>query len=158
MCKRSSFPVVFNFWLALVVGAVMTVFSLWYQSTTQQNPAMFTVGTVIPGIINGTAICFFYESVIDLPGFGNFFVAKFGMKMDGKGAYFVRILFITILLVLLMTITVMFCNVFFVAGPVGFFMGWITSVVPIFIVAYITVLITFPICMAITKAMCTKEG
>lgn len=151
MCKRSSFGMVFNIWLAVLVGVVLTIFSLAMQN-------QLSIGTLIPGIINGSAICFFYESIVDLPKFGNFFVAKFGLKMESKPAYFVRIFFIALLLVFEMTLTLMFCNVFFTAGPMAFLMGWLQSFIPTFIVAYVTVLITFPICFAATKAMCTKEG
>ena len=91
MFKKTSFPVVFNFWLALVIGIIMTIVS---KALADQLSAQ----SIIVGSFTGFFVCMAWETLIDLPGFGNFFVKTFGMKMDSTPAYFVRIFFISLLL------------------------------------------------------------
>ena len=148
MFKKTSFPVVFNFWLALVIGILMTIVSKLLASN-------LTLESVVVGSFSGFFVCMAWETLIDLPGFGNFFVKKFGLKMDGKAAYFVRILFITILLVLLMSFSMMFIEMGF-----GLFFNlnlWAMSLLPIFAAAYISVLVFFNPLLALTGMMCTKD-
>ena len=90
MFKKTSFPVVFNFWLALVIGIIMTVVS---KALADQ----LTAENIIVGSFAGFFVCMAWETLIDLPGFGNFFVQKLGLKMDSAPAYFVRIFFISLL-------------------------------------------------------------
>ena len=108
MFKKTSFPVVFNFWLALVIGIIMTIVS-------KALAGQLSAESIIVGSFTGFFVCMAWETLIDLPGFGNFFVGKFGMKMDSTPAYFVRIFFISFLLVLLMSFSMMFIELSFVA-------------------------------------------
>ena len=61
-----------------------------------------------------------------------------------------------LLLVLLMSSILMFCEVGFLLGT-GFFGFWITKVPAIFLVAYITALIFFPLCIKGAQALCTRD-
>ena len=148
MFKKTDFPVVFNFWLALVVGVIMTIVSKLLSN-------QFTAESVVVGAFTGFFVCMAWETLIDLPGFGNFFVKKFSLDMGGTPAYFVRILFITILLVLLMSFSLMFIEMGF--GLFAMLNIWAMSVGPLFIAAYITVLVFFKPLLALTGMMCTKD-
>lgn len=150
MCKKSSFPVVFNVFLAFFITLFVTIFNL----AANQN---LSVQTLVVGLIQGFCVNLTLETLIDLSAFGNFFVRLFHLKMDGVAAYFVRILFIVILLVLLMSLILMFCEIGFTLG-LGFFGVWITKVPAIFLVAYITALIAFTPSMKAAQALCVKEG
>lgn len=153
MFKKTSFPVVFNFWLALIIGIIMTIVSKLLASMNQ--PGALSLESVIVGSFSGFFVCMAWEFMIDLPGFGNFFVKKFGLKMDGTAAYFVRIFFIALLLVLIMS----FCMMFIEMGFGLFFMlnVWAMSILPMLAAAYISVLILFNPLLALTGMMCTKD-
>src|SRR5699024_10646144 len=85
------------------------------------------VPALVVGMVYGFCLNLTLETLIDLPAFGNFFVKAFHLKMESIGAYFVRIFFIVLLLVLLMSSILMFCEVGFLLGT-GFFGFWITKV------------------------------
>lgn len=148
MFKKTSFPVVFNFWLALVIGIIMTIVSKLLSN-------QFSFENVVVGSFAGFFVCMAWETLIDLPGFGNFFVQKFGLKMDSTPAYFVRILFIAILLVLLMSFSMMFIEMGFMLF--GMLNIWAMSLLPMLAAAYISVLILFKPLLALTGMMCTKD-
>ena len=153
MFKKTSFPVVFNFWLALIIGIIMTIVSKLLANMNQ--PGALSLESVIVGSFSGFFVCMAWEFMIDLPGFGNFFVKKFGLKMDSTAAYFVRIFFIALLLVLIMS----FCMMFIEMGFGLFFMlnVWAMSILPMLAAAYISVLILFNPLLALTGMMCTKD-
>lgn len=148
MFKKTSFPVVFNFWLALVIGIIMTI-------TSKLLAQQLSFESVVVGSFSGFFVCMAWEFMIDLPGFGNFFVKKFNLDMGGTPAYFVRIFFIALLLVIIMS----FCMMFIEMGFMLFNMlnVWAMSIVPMFVVAYVSVLILFKPLLALTGMMCTKD-
>ena len=150
MFKKSSFPVVFNVFLAFFITLIVTIFNL----AVNQN---LTAESLIIGMIHGFCLNFTLETLIDLPGFGNFFVKLFHLDMDSLPAYFVRIFFIVVILVLLMSFFLMFCEIGFAMGA-AFFGFWITKVPAIFVVAYITALIFFVPSLKGAQALCSKEG
>lgn len=148
MFKKTSFPVVFNFWLALIIGIIMTIVS-------KALAGQLTPEAVVVGSFSGFFVCMAWETLIDLPGFGNFFVKKFSLAMDGTPAYFVRILFIAILLVLLMSFSMMFIEMGFMLF--GMLNIWAMSLLPMLAAAYVSVLILFKPLLALTGMMCTKD-
>lgn len=150
MCKKSSFPVVFNVFLAFFVTLAATIFTLVMQDN-------LTPVNLLVNMITGFCVNLTLETLIDLPAFGNFFVKLFHLKMEGLAAYFVRIFFIVVLMVLLMSLILMFCEMFPVMGW-AFLAIWSKSVIGIFVVAYITALIVFGPSMKATQALCVKEG
>ena len=149
MCKKKDFPVVMNVFLAFFITLAVTIFNL----AANQN---LNFPALVVNMVYGFCLNLTLETLIDLPAFGNFFVKAFRLKMEGVGAYFVRIFFIALLLVLLMSSILMFCELGFVLGA-GFFGFWITKVPAIFLVAYITALIFFPVCIKSAQARCTRE-
>ncbi len=149
MCKKSSFPVVFNVFLAFFITLVVTIF-------VQAAGGTLSAETLVVGMIQGFCLNFTLETLIDLPAFGNFFVQRFHLKIEGLAAYFVRIFFIVVLLVLLMSFFLMFCEIGFTLGA-AFFGVWLSKVPAIFLVAYITALVAFVPCMKATQALCTKD-
>ena len=148
MFKKTSFPVVFNFWLALIIGIIMTIVSKLLSN-------QLSLESVIVGSFSGFFVCLAWEFLIDLPGFGNFFVKKFGLKMDSLPAYFVRIFFIALLLVIIMSFCMMFIELGF--GLFGMLNIWAMSILPMLAAAYISVLILFNPLLALTGMMCTKD-
>lgn len=96
-----------------------------------------------------------WETLIDLPGFGNFFVKTFGMKMDSTPAYFVRIFFISLLLVLLMSFSMMFIEMGF--ALFGMLNIWAMSLLPMLAAAFVSVSIFFKPLLAVTGMMCSKD-
>ena len=158
MFKKTSFPVVFNFWLALIIGIIMTIVKLLLQGLgdpTVTPGEMLTAENIIVGSFSGFFVCMAWEFMIDLPGFGNFFVKKFGLKMDGTAAYFVRIFFIALLLVIIMSFCMMFIEMGF-----GFFANlqlWAMNILPMLAAAYVSVLILFNPLLALTGMMCSKD-
>lgn len=148
MFKKTSFPVVFNFWLALIIGIIMTIVSKLLSN-------QLSVESVVVGSFSGFFVCLAWEFLIDLPGFGNFFVKKFGLKMDGTAAYFVRIFFIALLLVLIMSFCMMFIELGF--ALFGMLNIWAMSILPMLAAAYISVLILFNPLLALTGMMCSKD-
>ena len=148
MFKKTSFPVVFNFWLALIIGIIMTIVSKLLSN-------QLSVESVVVGSFSGFFVCLAWEFLIDLPGFGNFFVKKFGLKMDSTAAYFVRIFFIALLLVLIMSFCMMFIELGF--ALFGMLNIWAMSILPMLAAAYISVLILFNPLLALTGMMCTKD-
>ena len=149
MCKKKDFPVVFNVFLAFFITLTVTIFNL----AVNQN---LNVPALVTSMIYGFCLNMTLETLIDLPAFGNFFVKRLGLKMEGLAAYCVRIFFIVILLVLLMSFILMFCELGFVLGA-GFFAFWITKVPAIFLVAYITALIVLAPSMKAAQALCTRD-
>lgn len=148
MFKKTSFPVVFNFWLALVIGIIMTI-------TSKLLSQQLSFESVVVGSFSGFFVCMAWEFMIDLPGFGNFFVKKFNLKMDSTPAYFVRIFFIALLLVIIMSFCMMFIEMGF-----GLFANlnlWAMAILPMLVVAYVSVLILFKPLLALTGMMCTKD-
>lgn len=148
MFKKTSFPVVFNFWLALVIGIIMTVVS---KALADQ----LTAEDIIVGSFAGFFVCMAWETLIDLPGFGNFFVQKLGLKMDSAPAYFVRIFFISFLLVLLMSFSMMFIELKF--ALFGMLNIWAMSLLPMLAAAFVSVSIFFKPLLAVTGMMCSKD-
>ena len=140
MFKKTSFPVVFNFWLALVIGIIMTIVS-------KALAGQLSAESIIVGSFTGFFVCMAWETLIDLPGFGNFFLGKFGMKMDSTPAYFVRIFFISFLLVLLMSFSMMF----------NMLDKWAMSLLPMLAAAFVSVSIFFKPLLAVTGMMCSKD-
>lgn len=149
MCKKKDFPVVMNVFLAFFITLAVTIFNLAANNN-------LNVPALVVGMVYGFCLNLTLETLIDLPAFGNFFVKAFHLKMESIGAYFVRIFFIVLLLVLLMSSILMFCEVGFLLGT-GFFGFWITKVPAIFLVAYITALIFFPLCIKGAQALCTRD-
>lgn len=150
MCKKSSFPVVFNVFLAFFITLAVTIFML--IANQDLTPLSLAIN-MIPGFCLNMTL----ETIIDLPAFGNFFVKLLHIKMESILAYFVRIFFIAALLVLLMSFLLMFCELAPVLG--GAFIGvWITRVPAIFVVAYATALIVFPLSMKGAQALCSREA
>ena len=150
MCKKSSFPVVFNVFLAFLITLVVTIFNL----AVNKN---LTGESLLIGMIHGFCLNLTLETLIDLPAFGNFFVKKFHLKMDSPAAYFVRIFFIVLLLVIFMSFFLMFCEIGFAMGA-AFFGFWASKLPAIFVVAYVTALVFFIPSMKAAKALCTREG
>ncbi len=149
MCNKKDFPVVMNVFLAFFITLSVTIFNLAVNNDLN-TPAL------VVSMIHGFCLNMTLETIIDLPAFGNFFVKTFHLKMEGPGAYFVRIFFIVLLLVLLMSSILMFCEVGFLLGA-GFFGFWITKVPAIFLVAYVTALMFFPVCIKSAQALCTRD-
>ena len=149
MFKKSHFPVIFNIFLAFFITLTCTIFMKVASGT-------FTVDGFIISMIQGFCLNMTLETLIDLPAFGNLFVRLFRLNMEGLAAYFVQILFIVILIVLLMSGILMFCDIGFAMG-LGFFGFWLSKVPGVFVVAYITALIVFIPCMKATGALCSKE-
>lgn len=149
MCKKKDFPVVMNVFLAFFITLAMTIFNLAVNNN-------LSIPTLVVNMIYGFCLNLTLETLIDLPAFGNFFVKAFRLKMESIGAYFVRIFFIVLLLVLLMSFFLMFCEVGFLLGA-GFFGFWITKVPVLFLVAYVTALIFFPLCIKGAQALCTRD-
>ena len=94
MCKKKDFPVVMNVFLAFFITLAVTIFNLLVNNN-------LNVPALVVSMIYGFCLNMTLETIIDLPAFGNFFVKKFGLKMESLPAYFVRIFFIVLLLVLL---------------------------------------------------------
>ena len=156
MFKKTSFPVVFNFWLALIIGIIMTIVSKLLASLNNPEAAL-TLESVVVGSFSGFFVCMAWEFMIDLPGFGNFFVKKFGLKMDGKAAYFVRIFFIALLLVLIMSFCMMFIEFQFDFFTPAVLKNWGMGIAPMLAAAYVSVLILFNPLLALTGMMCSKD-
>lgn len=150
MCKKSSFPVVFNVFLAFFITLAVSIFSLAAQGT-------LTGMTLLINMIYGFCLNLTLETLIDLPGFGNFFVKLFHLKMESIGAYFVRIFFIVALLVLLMSFILMYCEFGHTLG-VAYFAVWASKLPAIFLVAYITALIVMIPSTKASQALCVREG
>ena len=148
MFKKTSFPVVFNFWLALVIGIIMTIVS-------KALAGQLSAESIIVGAFTGFFVCMAWETLIDLPGFGNFFVGKFGMKMDSTPAYFVRIFFISLLLVLLMSFSMMVIELGFMLF--NMLDKWAMSLLPMLAAAFVSVSIFFKPLLAVTGMMCSKD-
>ena len=155
MFKKTSFPVVFNFWLALIIGIIMTIVSKALASI--DNPGALSLEGIVVGSFSGFFVCMAWEFMIDLPGFGNFFVKKFGLKMDGKAAYFVRIFFIALLLVLIMSFCMMFIEFQFGFFTPAVLKNWGMGILPMLAAAYVSVLILFNPLLALTGMMCSKD-
>lgn len=149
MCKKKDFSVVMNVFLAFFITLSVTIFNLAVNND-------LNIPALVVSMVHGFCLNMTLETIIDLPAFGNFFVKAFHLKMEGPGAYFVRIFFIVLLLVLLMSSILMFCEVGFLLGA-GFFGFWITKVPAIFLVAYVTALIFFPVCIKSAQALCTRD-
>lgn len=150
MCKKSSFPVIFNIFLAFFITLTVTIMILIGKGDL--TPLSFVIS-----MIQGFCLNMVVETLIDLLAFGNFFVKLFHIKMESPLAYFVRIFFIVVLVVLIMSFVLMFCEMAPALG--GAFIGvWITKVPAIFLVAYITALIVFIPSLKATQALCVKEG
>ena len=149
MFKKSSFGVVFNVFLAFFITLVLTIF-------VKATGGNLTAESLVIGMIEGFCLNLTLETLIDLPGLGSKFVALLHMKQESKAAYFVRIFAIVVVIVLLMSFFLMFCEIGFAMG-VGFLGFWITKVPAIFVVAYITAIIVFVPCLKATQALCTKE-
>lgn len=151
MCKKSSFPLVFNVFLAFFLSVVLTLF-------IKASSDALTAESYIIGLIQSFCVNLSLEMLIDLPALGNKFVRAVGIKnMEGPAAYFVRILAIVFVMMLLMSFILMFCEIGFSIGA-AFFMVWITKVPAIFLVAYVTALVCFMPSMKMTRALCVKEG
>lgn len=151
MCKKSSFPVIFNVFLAFFITLTVTIFMLAVQNT-------LTPLNLLVNMIYGFCLNMVLETLIDLPGFGNLFLKLFNLKFESVLGYFVRTFFIVALLVILMSVILMFCEFGYMLPPAVFLATWITKVPAIFLVAYITALIVIAPCMKVTASMCTKEG
>lgn len=149
MCKKSSFPLVFNVFLAFFITLTVTIYTL---AVNQNLSVLLLVINMIPGFCLNLTL----ETLIDLPAFGNIFVKLSRLKMEGAAAYFVRIFFIVALLVILMSFLLMFCDLAPVLGTA--FLGvWVMQLPGIFVVAYITALIVFLPSMKASQALCCKE-
>lgn len=151
MFKKSSTNNVFNVLLAFFITLVVTLF-------IQIAGGTFTVPNFVVSMIYGFSVNFTLETLIDLPGIGNRFAMLLGVKnLGGKAAYFLRVLAIVFIIVILMTLILMFCEVGFQLGG-AFFGFWISRVPAIFVVAYVTAILTVAPSLKAAMAMCTKEG
>ncbi len=150
MCKKSSFPVVFNVFLAFFITLAVSIFSLAAQGK-------LTGMTLLINMIYGFCLNLTLETLIDLLGFGNIFVKAFHLKMESIGAYFVRIFFIVALLVVLMSFILMYCEFGYTLG-VAYFAVWAGKLPAIFLVAYITALIVMIPSTKAAQALCVREG
>ena len=149
MFRKSSFGVIFNVFLAFFITLAVTIFTL--IANNNMTPLSLVINMIYGFCLNLTL-----ETLIDLPAFGNFFVRLFKLKMEGKAAYFVRIFFIVVLLVLLMSFVLMFCELAPVLGAA--FLGvWIGKLPVIFLIAYVTALIVFVPGMKCAQALCTRD-
>ena len=148
MCKKSSFPVVFNVFLAFFITLTVTIFTLSAQGTLNGL-------TLLVNMIYGFCVNLALETLIDLPAFGNMFVKAFHLKMESIGAYFVRIFFIVALLVILMSFLLMYCEFGYQMGA-AFFGTWAVKLPAIFLVAYITALIVMIPSTKAAQALCVK--
>ena len=147
--KKEKFPLVFNIFLAFFITLVVTLF-------VQGVGGTLTLEHFIISMIQGFCINLTLEEIINLPGIGNRVCVAVGIKkMEGPAAYFVRIFVIVFIMVILMSLLLMFCEIGFAMGA-GFFGFWITKVPAIFLVAYVTALVTVGPSMAITGKICNK--
>ena len=151
MCKKSSFPVIFNVFLAFFITLTVTIFNLAVQHT-------LTPLNLLVNMVYGFCLNMVLETLIDLPGFGNKFLKIFHLKFESVLGYFVRTFFIVALLVILMSIILMFCEFGYMLPPVVFLGTRITKLPAIFLVAYVTALIVIAPCMKLTGVICSKEG
>lgn len=150
MFKKSSFPVIFNVFLAFFITLTVTILILVGKND-------LTLLSFVISMVQGFCLNMVVETLIDLPAFGGLFVRLFHLKEDGLPAYFVRIFFIVILVVLIMSFVLMFCEMASALGA-AFIGVWITKVPAIFLVAYVTALIVFIPSMKATQALCVREG
>lgn len=151
MFRKSNFPLVFNVFLAFFLSAVLTLF-------IKATSGALTLEQYIIGLIQSFCVNLTLEELIDLPKLGNRFVQLLGIRnIEGKAAYFTRILAIVFVMMLLMSFILMFCEIGFSLG-LQFFLVWITKVPAIFLVAYITAVIFFVPSMKMTQALCVKAG
>ena len=154
MCKKSKFPLVFNIILGIVVTLVMTLYVKISQNMAGIAPPL-TFETFLTNFIPGFCLCMTLETIIDLPAMGNFFLRLFGVKnMEGTLAYFLRIFFIALILVVVMSFLLMFVDMGF-AMPIP---GWLMSLPGTFLAAYVAVAVLFKPCLALTGILCSKEG
>ena len=149
MCKKSRFPVVFNVILAFFITLTVTIFTLAAAGN-------LTMPALVVGMIQGFALNLTLETLIDLPAFGNFFVQRLHLNPESLAGYLVRVLFIVLLLVVLMSFILMFCELGFALGA-AFFGVWVARLPAIFVVAYITAVIVVAPSMKAAQALCVKD-
>lgn len=151
MCKKSSFPVIFNAFLVFFITLTVTIFNLAVQNG-------LTPLNLLVNMVYGFCLNMVLETLINLPGFGNMFLRLFHLKEESVVGYIVRTFFIVALLVILMSIILMFCEFGYMLPPVVFLATWVNKVPAIFLVAYVTALIVIAPCMKLTGVICFKEG
>lgn len=151
MFKRSKFPLIFNILLGFVISLVLTLF-------IQIAGGTLTLEHFLIGMVQGFCLNMTLETIIDLPGLGNGFLRMVGIQnMESPTAYFLRLVPIVVVLVLLMSLGLMFCEIGFSIGA-AFFPAWLSRLPVIFVVAYITAVLTFLPCLKITTSLCSQEG
>lgn len=151
MFGKDKFLLVFNTNFALFFSIVLTLF-------VKGMAGALTVETFVIGFMQGFAVSFALEFIVDLPGLGAGFLKLLHIKKGPQSAAgrAVFIIPIVAVMVVLMSGILMFWEIGFAMG-LGFFGFFLSKLLPIFVVAYVTAFIFFPISMGITHALCTKE-
>ena len=151
MFGKDKFPVVFNAVFALLFSIVLTLF-------VKGVAGVLSVETFVVGLMQGFMVNFALEFLIDLPALGGGFLKLLRVKKgpQSPGGLVVFLLPIVAVMAVLMSGILMFWEAGFALG-VGFFGFWLPKLPPIFVVAYVTALLFFPISMRLSEALCSRE-
>ena len=151
MFGKDKFPVILNALFAFFFSVVLTLF-------VKGVSGVLSVETFVVGFMQGFAVNFALEFIIDLPGLGAGFLKLLHIKKGPQSPAGLAVFLIPIVavMVVLMSGILMFWEAGFALG-LGFFGFWLPKLPPIFVVAYVTAFIFFPISMKLTQSLCTKE-
>lgn len=149
MFRKDQFGLVFNTIFCIMFAIFIPLFMEWRNGALR--PENFC-----KDFITGFAVALAVATYIDLKAMGDAFARKCGVKNEnGLLFHILRVVSITFVMTLFMTVIMTFLAVGFSLGPV-FFLACLGSFPATFAVALVVAFVTFAFGIRLTAALCVK--
>lgn len=147
MLKKDKFEIIFNTLFAIALSGILTLF-------IQAVNGRLSLESFLIGFIPSYAINFTLETYVPLLPMGNAFAGIFLKNEKSPVFHLLRIFIIVLVMAAVMSFLCMFIEMGFL--PV-FLSTWAKAFPMIFVVAYLTALICFPLILKSTMAICSRD-